>query len=292
MLTCQAPAKINLGLAVHARRADGYHDISTIFLKISLADTLHFAVTTGDIVIDCEHPDIPRDKRNLIYQAAALLQPLAPGRGVRIQLEKAIPAAAGLGGGSSDAAATLVSLNTLWDVQLSQMQLLQYAARLGADVPFFVLPDVAALGRGRGDELETVRCTPTFFLVLVKPSIAVSTAWAYNQFRFELTGKTKDTTILRQCLESGDIAGLGAACVNDLETVVLPHCPKVQAVKQALRQPGTYGVSMSGSGPTVYALCRSQEIAHRVAKTVRHRGWDTWICRPWQTSGSHAMHQG
>lgn len=286
MLTCKAPAKVNLGLIIQARRADGYHDLSTIFLKISLTDTLHFTVTTGDIVIECNRPDIPSDEGNLIYQAAAMLQPLAPGRGVRVQLDKAIPAAAGLGGGSSDAAHTLLSLNTLWNLQLSQAQLLEYAARLGADVPFFVLPATAALGRGRGDELEAFPCAHTFFLVLVKPPVAVSTAWAYNQFRFELTGNAKDTTILKQYLESGDIAGLGAACVNDLETVVLPHYPEVQAVKQALRQPGTYGVSMSGSGPTVYALCPSQEVAQQVAATVQNPGWETWICHPWREAVS------
>jgi len=282
----QAPAKVNLGLAVQRRRPDGYHDIATIFLKISLADTLWLESIPGGIVIECDHPDVPCDESNLIYRAAAALQPLAPGRGVRIRLHKRIPVAAGLGGGSSDAAAALLGLNTLWGLQLTLAELTPYAARLGADVPFFLLPDTAALGEGRGDELTALTCPQAFFLVLVTPPVAVSTAWVYGKFRFELTGVPKDTTILRQYLESGDIAGLGAACSNDLETVVLPEFPVVQDAKRVLRQPGTYGVCMSGSGPSVYALCASQRVAQHVANVAQSHDWPAWVCQLWQDGAS------
>jgi 4-diphosphocytidyl-2-C-methyl-D-erythritol kinase len=235
-----------------------------------------------DITIHCAHPDVPNDARNLAHRAAAILQPLAPDQGVQIVLRKSIPVAAGLGGGSSDAAATLLGLNTLWQLGLSLAELTPYAAQLGADVPLFLLPTVAAMGYGRGDELEPVACPTTLYLVLVHPPLAVSTAWVYQQLRFELTAPPKDTTILRQCLESGDIEGLGAACLNDLEGVVVRHFPNVQDVKCALTQPGVYGVCMSGSGPTVYALCASRDVAHAVAATVRQRGWDVWVCHPWQ----------
>jgi 4-diphosphocytidyl-2-C-methyl-D-erythritol kinase len=283
MLIVQAPAKVNLGLAVHRRRPDGYHDISTLFLKISLVDEVRLTVQPREIVVHCAHPDVPSDARNLVHRAAVALQPLAvPQQGVHLTLEKIIPVAAGLGGGSSDAAATLLGLNTLWQLGLSSAELAPYAARLGADVPLFLAPTVAAMGYGRGDELEPVACPWTFYLVLVKPPIAVSTAWVYQQLRFELTAPPKDTNILRQCLESGDIEGLGAACFNDLEAVVLRHFPVVQDVKCALVRPGVYGVCMSGSGPTVYALCPSSDVAHEVASAVRQRGWGVWICRPWQ----------
>jgi 4-diphosphocytidyl-2-C-methyl-D-erythritol kinase len=282
----QAPAKVNLGLAVQRRRPDGYHDIATLFVKISLADTLWLESTPSGIVIECEHPDVPCDESNLIYRAAAALQPLAPDRGVRIHVHKRIPVAAGLGGGSSDAAAALLGLNTLWELQLTRAELTPYAARLGADVPFFLLPDTAALGEGRGDELTPLTCPQVFYLVLVTPPVAVSTAWVYSKFRFELTGVPKDTTILRQYLESGDIAGLGAACSNDLETVVLPEFPVVGDVKRALRQPGTYGVCMSGSGPSVYALCASQMVAQRVANVAQSHDWPTWVCQSWQDGAS------
>ena len=281
ILIRQAPAKINLGLAVHRRRPDGYHDISTIFLKISLTDTLRFTDIRRDIVIHCNHPEVPSDARNLIYQAAAALQPLVPGRGVRLHLQKAIPVAAGLGGGSSDAAATLLGLNTLWELGLSLTDLVPYARRLGADVPFFLLQTVAAFGQGRGDELEPIACPQRFFLVLVRPRVAVSTAWVYRQLTFELTQRVNHTNILRQCLESGDIARLGGACFNDLEAVVLPGFPVVQEVKHALMKPGVYGVCMSGSGPTVYALCPSRDAAHEVAAAIQPRAWDVWVCHPW-----------
>lgn len=282
----QAPAKVNLGLAVQRRRPDGYHDISTIFLKISLADTLFMEPIPSGIVIACDHPDVPCDESNLIYQAAAALQPLAPDCGVRVQLRKRIPVAAGLGGGSSDAASALLGLNTLWGLQLTVAELAPYAARLGADVPFFLLSDTAALGEGRGDELTALSCPQGFFLVLVTPPVAVSTAWVYGKFRFELTGAPKDTTILRQYLESGDIAGLGATCSNDLEAVVLPEFSVVRDVKRVLRQPGTYGVCMSGSGPSVYALCPSQRVAQRVANVAQSHGWPTWVCQVWQDGAS------
>ncbi|ETX02536.1 MAG: hypothetical protein ETSY1_03210, partial [Candidatus Entotheonella factor] len=198
MLTCHAPAKVNLGLTVEGRRDDGYHNISTIFLKITLADTLRVEVADQGIEIHCDHPEIPCDERNLIYQAAAMLQPLAPGRGVRVHLDKHIPVAAGVGGGSSDAAATLLALNTLWGLQLPLDDLMHYGAQLGADVPFFLYPGTAAYGRGRGDELSPLTCPNSFFLVLVTPPVAVSTAHVYGQYRIELTDAAKDTTIVRR----------------------------------------------------------------------------------------------
>jgi len=283
MVIRPAPAKVNLGLAVHRRRPDGYHDIATLFLKISLVDAVCLTAQPRDIVVHCEHPEVPRDAGNLMHRAAVALQPLAPGQGVRLALQKTIPVAAGLGGGSSDAAATLMGLNMLWRLGLSVPELAAYAARLGADVPFFLLPTVAAMGYGRGDDLEPVACPRIFYLVLVKPPLAVSTAWVYQQLRFELTAPPKDTTILKQCLESGDIEGLGAACFNDLEGVVVRHFPVVQDVKRALTRPGVCGVCMSGSGPTVYALCTARDVAHEVASAVRQHGWKVWVCQPWQS---------
>lgn len=282
MLVSFAPAKINLGLAVHGRRADGYHDISTVFLKVSLTDVLMFEAMPRGIVVQCDHPAVPGDARNLVYQAAAALKPLAPGHGVRIRLKKTIPVAAGLGGGSSDAAATLAGLNTLWELGLSRAELVRYGASLGADVPFFLLPSTAALGQGRGDELDPVACPQDFSLVLVNPRQSLSTAWVYSQYKFELTARGNNTTILRQRLESGEVAELAAALFNDLEKVVLPRFPGVQEVKQALARPGVAGVCMSGSGPSVYALCTSQAVAHDVAAVLQHRAWDVWVCQPWR----------
>jgi 4-diphosphocytidyl-2-C-methyl-D-erythritol kinase len=171
----------------------------------------------------------------------------------------------------------------LWDLQLTPADLMACAARLGADVPFFLYPGTAAYGRGRGDELSPLTCPNSFFLVLVTPPVAVSTAQVYGQYRIELTDTAKDTTIVRRHFESGDLLSLAAACANDLETVVIRQFPIVQTVKETLSQPGTYGVCMSGSGPTVYALCPSQDVAERVAAGARSRGWPTWVCHPWSS---------
>ncbi len=146
MVIQPAPAKVNLGLAVHRRRPDGYHDISTLLLKISLVDEVRLTAQPREIVVHCEHPEVPSDARNLVHRAAVALQPGAPGQGVCLTLQKTIPVAAGLGGGSSDAAATLLGLNILWQLGISSTELAVYAARLGADVPFFLLPTVAAMG--------------------------------------------------------------------------------------------------------------------------------------------------
>ncbi len=279
MLTLQAPAKINLGLAVVRRRTDGYHDIATIFLKVSLADTLSLRREAQDLRVECAHPAIPDAQQNLVYKAAAILQPLARGQGASLRLHKNVPIAAGLGGGSSDAATAILGLNTLWNLHLSYMEMLPYAAQIGADVPFFLLPEVAAFGQGRGDELEPIACPVRLSLVLVKPPIAISTAWAYRQLKFELTGTTNDTTILRHYLEQGDIEGVGAHCFNDFERALFPQIPVLHEVKQALHRPGVYGVCMSGSGPTVYAICASDGAAQEVAQAVQHRGWEVWVCQ-------------
>lgn len=282
-----APAKINLGLAVRGRRADGYHDLSTIFLKIALADELGIEATDNpDITVHCDDPAVPGDPRNLVHRAATALQPATPGRGARFRLRKSIPVAAGLGGGSSDAAAALSGLNTLWNLQLAPVELARHAAAIGADVPFFLLPEVAAIGRGRGDELEPLCCPATLSLVLVKPPVKVSTAWAYRQLHLTLTDKAGATTILARHLESGDVEGLGKACFNDFESVMLAHFPVLRAIKKALTQPGVCGVSMSGSGPTMYALCRSYDAAQEVAQTIRNRDWQVWACRTWRSDSA------
>lgn len=287
-----APAKINLGLAVHGRRADGYHDIATLFLKISLADQLGIDNTDSpDLTVHCDDPAVPRDSRNLVRRAATTLQHAAPGRGACFSLRKSIPVAAGLGGGSSDAAAALSGLNTLWNLQMGAAELIRHAAAIGADVPFFLLPEAAAIGRGRGDELEPLSCPSVLSLVLVKPPMAVSTAWAYQQLDSTLTDNTDATTILARHLESGDIESLGEACFNDFEAVMLAHFPVLRTIKKALTRPGVCGVSMSGSGPVMYALCRCYDAAQEVAQTIRNRGWQVWVCQTWRRDSASGIGQ-
>ena len=285
-----APAKINLGLAVLGRRADGFHNLATVFVKISLADRITIQDVCGPgIGVECDHPGVPEDSRNLAYRAAAALQPVSSGRGARILLRKSIPVAAGLGGGSSDAAATLSGLNSLWNLQMGPAELARRAVAIGADIPFFLLPDAAALGRGLGEELEPVACPAALPLVLVKPSLNISTAWAYRQLGPALTDNARATTILLRHLENSDIEGLGKACFNDFEPVMTARFPVLRAIKRALTQPGVYGVCMSGSGPAMYALCRSREVAQEVAGRVRGRGWQVWVCQTRRSDGAVGM---
>ena len=285
-----APAKINLGLAVLGRRADGFHELATVFVKISLADRITLAEASAPgITVKCDDPAVPGDSRNLAYRAAACLQTAPPMRGARICLRKSIPAAAGLGGGSSDAAATLSGLNTLWNLQMGPAELARRAAAIGADVPFFLLPDAAALAHGRGDELEPVACPAALPLVLVKPALSISTAWAYRQLGAALTDNARATTILARHLEARDVEGLGEACFNDFEPVMLARFPVLRSIKSALNQPGVCGVSMAGSGPTMYAICRSCEVAQEVANRVRDRGWQVWVCQTWRSGGADGI---
>ena len=287
-----APAKINLGLAVRGRRPDGYHDISTIFLKISLADEIGIDATDSPaITVHCNDPALPSDSRNLVHRAATALQSAAPGCGARFSLRKSIPVAAGLGGGSSDAAAALSGLDVFWNLQLGPAELARHAAAIGADVPFFLLPEVAALGRGRGDELEPLSCPAALSLVLVKPPVTVPTAWAYRQLDLTLTDNADTTTILARQLESGDIEGLGKACFNDFEPVMLAHFPVLRTLKKALTRPGVCGVSMSGSGPTMYALCRSYDVAQEVTRTIRNQGCQVWACQTWRSDRAGGIGQ-
>ena len=153
-------------------------------------------------------------------------------------------------------------------------------------MPFFLLPDVAAIGRGRGDELEPLCCPSVLSLVLVKPPVTVSTAWAYRQLDAALTDNADATTILARHLETGDVEGLGKACFNDFEAVMLAHFPVLRTLKKALTRPGVCGVSLSGSGPTMYALCRSDDVAQEVAQTMRYPGWQVWVCRTWRGDGA------
>ena len=285
-----APAKINLGLAVLGRRPDGFHNLASVFVKISLADRITIADAPGSgIAVRCDHPAVPGDSRNLAYRAAACLQALSPGRGARISLHKSIPIAAGLGGGSSDAAATLNGLDALWNLRVGRVELARRAAAIGADVPFFLLPDAAALAHGRGDQLEPVACPAALPLVLVKPSLDISTAWAYRQLGPALTDNARATTILVRHLEAGDVEGLGEACFNDFEPVMRARFPVLHTIRRALTQPGVCGVGMSGSGPTMYALCRSCEVARKVASRVRERGWQVWVGQTWRSGGADGI---
>jgi len=254
-------AKINLGLEVEKKRPDGYHEIRTLFQAINLSDSLELEeVGSGKIKLWGDDRTIPWDEKNLIFRAALLLQEsYKVSRGVRIRVAKSIPAGKGLGGGSSNAAATLLALNRLWSLDLSRSELLSLAARLGADVPFF-LEGGLCLGEGRGDILTPVPDLPPLYGVLFLPSLAISTAEIYARLR--LTSRRKESKI-RRFLTRGKI-GLIDSLENTLEEPVFNLHPRLKEYKDFLLARETVLCLMSGSGSAVYGLYWEREKAERV----------------------------
>ncbi len=261
MLTVKAPAKVNLYLAIHSRRADGYHEIETLMQKLELADQLKLNRTAGGIRLRCPDSALPEDETNLAYRAAALfLEKTAVSGGIEIELSKKIPVAAGLGGGSSDAAAVLKAMNDLFAVGLSLEELMKMAYPLGADVPFFVADFNSARATGIGERLEPVDIAGDRQVVLVNPGFSVSTAWVYGNFA--LTSASNPYILGRAII----YADLCKNLFNDLESVTINRYPEIRIIKNKLTSCGADGVLMSGSGPTVFALFHDVGIARQCVK--------------------------
>lgn len=257
MFTIQAPAKINLALDVLAKRSDGYHEVDMIMQTITLADQLSFElIRDSKIELLTNTGLVPDDQRNLVWKAVQLIRrETGYSGGVRIRLNKRIPVAAGLAGGSSDAAATLKALNYLWKLGLSLEQLLELGARLGADVPFCILQGTARC-RGIGEKLSPIRrprgSTPR--VLLVNPGIAVPTALIYQRLELERIKQHPAVNEAVAALEQDDWRRLEASWGNLLETVTCNEFPVVQRVKEYFRDFRLIHNLMSGSGPSVFAL--------------------------------------
>ena len=253
MLTISAPAKINLALDIISRLPNGYHEVDMVMQSITLADRLSFT-PSPEVEITCDHPDLPLDERNLIWKAVKLVQNTFQIKaGVKIQLTKVIPIAAGLAGGSADAAATLMALNQIWKLGLAQPELLELGVKLGADVPFCIRQGTAR-ARGIGERLTPIDSKLNCSLLLVTPKIHVATAWAYNQLQLGLIKYHPPINRIVQALTAGDNAALVSAWGNVLEEVVIPAFPEVARVKEVLHRFGVKSSLMSGSGPSVFCL--------------------------------------
>lgn len=268
-MTIQAPAKVNLVLRVLGKRADGFHDIETLMVPVSLADSIDIGVSEGaGIELACGDPDVPADSSNLVWRAADAFA-AHTGRTFRtsIALRKNIPPGAGLGGGSSDAAAVLVALNRLLDARLTDAELESIAAPLGSDIPFFIRGR-PAICRGRGEILEAARLVPAAELLLVKPPFPVPTAWAYKAWA---ASENPGGTAPRQFLADVEL-------VNDLELPVFGKFLLLPALKSWLiDQPEVSAAMMSGSGSTIFAILRDD--AGPLAARIRTRfGPHMWTC--------------
>jgi 4-diphosphocytidyl-2-C-methyl-D-erythritol kinase len=258
-----ARAKINLGLRINGLRPDGYHEISSVFQEIDLADKIWLhEVSEAHLSLTCDRPDLPADDDNLCLKAARLLrETTACPRGVRIELTKHIPIGAGLGGGSSDAAAVLLGLNRLWELNLDQATLLDLAARLGSDVPFFIYGGCCLAG-GRGEELRRIDPLVTGPMVLVAPNVPISTAWAYKNIEtYRLTSK-EDFIKFHVYFQMHHSPALFQEYLrNDFESLIFANYPVLRQLKEAFLKTGAWYASLSGSGSAVFGLYKKDKTA-------------------------------
>lgn len=268
-LKVKAHAKINLYLRILGKRPDGYHAIETVFQNLELADEVVIEEGQSDLELKTSHPELPPGKENLIFKAVELLNARAGRRlGATISLEKKVPVAAGLAGGSADAAAALAGLNLLWELNLSPFELQEIGAEIGADVPF-CLRGGTVLGKERGDKLETLPVSFSTVIVLAKPAFSISAKSLYQKWdEAGIPSSPSDASVIIEALSCGDKKKVSASLVNDLELVAVGLYPEIGRIKQLMLEAGGMGAQMSGSGPTVFALADSRETAERIAQSV------------------------
>lgn len=280
-ITARSYAKINWTLEVLYRRDDGYHELRTIFQTVSIYDVLKFQATSGPIEIVSNNDLVPCDESNLAYKAAAKLrESTGVEQGAVIEIDKRIPVAAGLGGGSSNAATTLLALARLWQMPASPQLLFEIAASLGSDVPFFLYGGTA-LGIGRGEEVYSIRDVEDASLLLVNPGFAVPTAGVYSKLK-RLTSKESNRIIPFALLAANGICELTLAARNDLEEVVLAAHPELQQIKLRLIGLGARQALVSGSGATVFGVFDNLLATVEAARELGAAG--LW-CEPVRTIG-------
>lgn len=270
----KAPAKVNYRLDVLRKRPDGYHDLRMVMQRIGLCDEIE--ITLHDkpgIRVTCDREGVPDGPGNIAWRAAeAMLEQSAGLTGIEICVQKRIPVAAGLGGGSSDAATVLMGLNELLELNFPDEKLMEIGVKLGADVPFFIFKKTA-LAEGIGDKLSMVEGLPPVWLVLVNPNIHVSTQWVYQNLR--LTKKEDNYTLPRFYGLVDDVCSILS---NDLEAVTIEKFPVISEIKEMLTSTGARGVLMSGSGPTVFAVFADEDSARCSFEVVsKVSGWKSFL---------------
>jgi len=262
----QAPAKINFLLKVVGKRSDGYHNLVSIMVPVDLCDSIHLHSTQKPgIQLTCRGLPLPSGEKNLVFRAAeTFYRDAGISPRIRLTLDKVIPVAAGLGGGSSDAAVTLLALNDHHQKPVSQERLAAIAANLGADVPFFLYrrPCIAT---GIGDMLEPLDSWPRMWYLIVKPACSISTEWVYRNFKMELTSTTTKDILFYLKKQPFEISRL---LENDLEKVTAAHFPVILTIKKALLEAGAAGASMSGSGPSVFGVFTDRDRMNDAARVV------------------------
>ncbi|MCG8398626.1 4-(cytidine 5'-diphospho)-2-C-methyl-D-erythritol kinase [Bacillus atrophaeus] len=265
----KAPAKINLSLDVTKKRPDGYHEVEMIMTTIDLADRIELTEIAEDEVRVASHNRfVPDDQRNLAYQAAKLIKDrYKVKKGVSIMITKVIPVAAGLAGGSSDAAATLRGLNRLWKLNLSVEELAELGAEIGSDVSFCVYGGTA-LATGRGERIRHISAPPHCWVILAKPTVGVSTAEVYKQLKLDKV-EHPDVNGMIEAIEEKSFQKVCGQLGNVLESVTLDMHPEVAMIKNQMKRFGADAVLMSGSGPTVFGLVQYESKVQRIYNGLR-----------------------
>ncbi len=276
----RAYAKINLGLRISGKRADGYHDLDTCFLQISLADCLFFEkLGSARLEFTCNWPEIPANHRNLCVQAYDLItRKTGQSAGLRLHLQKNIPSGSGLGGGSSDAAVTLMAVNRLHHLGLSKRDLHGLALELGSDVPFF-LEGGLCRGQGRGEILSPNVQIPSVWVLLATTGISVSTASVYKNIKLGLTKSCWNSTFALSKLKYFEGCNPETLGINDLEGVVFRWYPQLSALRDNLLKLGAMGANMTGSGSAVFGVFNSCQAARQAQQAFRSE-YRTIIARP------------
>lgn len=256
-ITLKAPAKVNYLLDVIQRRPDGYHDLRMVMQRVDLCDELTITLTDSPgISVLCGNCSVPDGPDNIAWKAASRVLELANlSQGVTISITKNIPVAAGLGGGSSDAAAVLMGMNELLQLGLSDQLLMEIGITLGADVPFFIFKKTA-LAEGIGETLTVMPRMPSAWVLLVNPGVHVSTAWVYKNLKLTNRGELAKLPSLYE-----SVADICSIFANDLESVTIPAFPVIAEIKDSMLRHGALGAMMSGSGPTVFGLFQDREAA-------------------------------
>lgn len=270
MVRQKAYAKVNIGLDVLRRRPDGYHELKMIMQTVDIFDDLTFErEREPGIRLRIEGADLPEDENNLVYKAAALLMEKKQIKeGVAITVMKRIPIAAGMAGGSADAAAALRGLNALFEMDYSAEDLRKLGVRLGADIPYCITGGTM-LAEGIGEVLTPLPTPPECYLTVAKPDIDVSTAFVYRNLRADSLPFHPDVDGMAEALTTGDLRGITDRMGNVLETVTVPAYPVIDRIKRRMRELGAENALMSGSGPTVFGIYKEQKTAEKTAETIR-----------------------
>jgi 4-diphosphocytidyl-2-C-methyl-D-erythritol kinase len=279
LINLLAPAKINLSLDVLKKRIDGYHDLKMVMQTVQLHDNISLEIIEEGIMIECNSNAVPSNKDNIAFKAASLmLNEFEIQKGLKIKIQKNIPIAAGLAGGSTDAAAVFKGINEIFNLNLDVQELMRLGKQIGADVPFCIRGGTM-LAEGIGEVLTKLKPFENVPIILLKPKIDVSTAWVYSNLILDNLVERPNTEEIVNAINRADIDFVAKNMKNVLETVTIPRYPVVKHAKDSLVQSGAMGSMMSGSGPTVFGIFKNFEIAQSAFNELNDDRWNCFLTR-------------